>query len=109
MCGNRKKLLPEICRVIKKFLSALLFAGALFSTAQNASFQVFAVSGGPIVTYNLRNSGTLDAKVALVSIRFFHQRPNMDFTPVSSMPGFAKYQYQGNFSGKSKSYKSCSW
>ena len=105
MCGNRKKFLREICRVIKKFLFSLLFAGALFSTAQNASFQVFAVSGGPIVTYNLRNSGTVDAKVALVSIRFFHQRPNMDFTPVFSIPGFAKYQYQGNFSGKSKSYK----
>lgn len=105
MCGNPSARIPEICSVIQRFLFGLLFMGAGLAAAQTASFQVFSVTSGPYVVFNLRNSGTVNAKINMVGVRIFHQRPNMDFTPVSPLPGFARYQYEGSFTGKTKTYR----
>lgn len=77
---------------------------ALTASAQNLQFQVFSVSGGPVCTYIIRNSGNVDAKLVAVSMRIFHQRPNLDFRPVSGTPGFSKYQYTGKFTSTNKSF-----
>lgn len=94
----------EICAVKKTLLLSALFLITTAVVGQEAKFQIFTLSGGPVCTWNLRNSGDVDAKVVAVSMRFFHQRPNLDFTPISQTPGFSKNQYQGRFSGKTKTY-----
>lgn len=94
----------EIRGVKKSLLLSALFLMTSAVVGQGAKFQIFTLSGGPVCTWNLRNSGDVDAKVVAVSMRFFHQRPNLDFTPISQTPGFSKNQYQGRFSGKTKTY-----
>lgn len=84
----------------------LAFTGLLSLTAfsQNVQFQVFSLTGGPICTYAIRNSGDVEAKLISVSMRVFHQRPNLDFRGISATPGFSKYQYSGKFKGANKSF-----
>lgn len=103
-CGKSLESVAEICSVKKQILFAACLLNISAVMSQNVKFQVFTVSGGPVCTWNLRNSGDVDAKIVSVSMRFFHQRPNLDFSPISQTPGFARYQYQGTFTGKSKTY-----
>ncbi|MBL7813126.1 MAG: T9SS type A sorting domain-containing protein [Bacteroidetes bacterium] len=83
------------------FVAAFIFSAARL----HGQFQMLAVTNDNVCTWKVRNTSTDTIQLISVSLRLFHQKPDMDFTPRVITGGVSKYQYQGNFKGKTRSFK----
>ncbi len=72
---------------------------ALLSNSLSAQFDLLVVTNNNVSTWKIKNTDTVAHKITSVSLRFFHQKPGIIFTPAITFPGGGKFQFKGNFNG----------
>jgi len=84
------------------FQRVLILLFTITSFKAHAQFQLLAVANQDICEWKLKNTDTVAHKMTSISFHFFHQKPDIVFSPALSFPGGGKYQFKGSFNGSSK-------
>lgn len=96
---------PAKLRTLRRFMKISSLATAVLAMlspiVSSAQFALVSQTNADACTWKIKNTSTDTLKLISVSIRFFHEKGDIIFTPSIQFPGGGKYQYKGNFSGPS--------